>query len=296
VTRRFTTYIATACMLVVSAARSSAETVAAGSRSAPSVIAAAGGAVGPQQARTVRRARIRSLGEYSVTILWDNRVQIELASPDFAFRKVISENGDSEVVVGGRGEDDISIRTSAEGLTVARGGRQVAIAHDGAAALAGNLDDVRAVLGGRAMAAFRERMGAYERRFLTEAASGEQPFYRRERMDEPFGCSMLFSAALVAELTGDPSALARARQLITSRIQSRLRVLRVGLEIDDCVTDYEKYLLEVDRQLTQCEDAADGREYWYERAADRLGCHLEFVARAESGLLQFLSCSTLQVV
>jgi hypothetical protein len=59
------------------------------------------------------------------------------------------------------------------------------------------------------------------------------------------------------------------------------------------VTEYEKYLLMIDQQRTDCLEAADSRDSWYARAADRLGCEVEFMAQALAGEGQFVSCTAL---
>ncbi len=85
--------------------------------------------------------------------------------------------------------------------------------------------------------------------------------------------------------------MGRSRDLITRRIRGPVRSARV--QFKDCVRDYEKYLLMIDTQRTQCLDAANGRDTWYARGADRLGCEVEFMAAALAGEGQFISCTAL---
>jgi len=247
----------------------------------------------PQDPRTSRRGRIQDLGEIEVSMLWDNRARVQMKGSDFEFRKIISDGGETEFVISGGGEPDVTIGLGRSGVTVARGSEIVTI--QGAGSQAAN-DQARGLLTGRALAAFRERAGTYERRLLREEAAQHQPLWKAERQDEPYGYSVLLSAGLLSELTGDPSAFDRLHELIVRRILSRTQVIRVGFQTRDCVTEYELYLVQIDGQLRQCLEAADGRDTWYGRAADRLGCHAEFIARAESGLLQFTSCSTVRLI
>ena len=252
----------------------------------------------PQDPRASRTGRIQNLGEYEAAILWDNRAQLTLKGSDFEFTKRISQGGEFEIVLrGGRDEGDLTISMNHLGITVEKAGQIVAFDRtSGEGAFRDQLEQVRQMIGGRAVTAFRSRIGAYERRLLKEDAAQSQPLLKKERFDEPYGMSLLLSGALVAELAGDPSALERTRELIRRRILSRLQVIRARYDMVDCVTEYERYLLAIDTQLSQCLDAADSRDTWYARAADRLGCHAEYIARAESGLLQFTACSTVKLI
>ena len=81
------------------------------------------------------------------------------------------------------------------------------------------------------------------------------------------------------------------RDLVNQRI--RRKMMAVRFDFQDCVTDYERYLLQIDTQRTQCLEAANSRDSWYARAADRLGCEAEFIAGALAGEGQFISCTAL---
>src|SRR5262245_47138481 len=197
----------------------------------------------PQDPRTSRRGRIQDLGEIEISMLWDNRARVQMKGSDFEFRKSISEGGETEFVISGGGEPDVTIGLGRNGVTVARGSEFVTIQSQA------QNDQLRGMLAGRAVAAFRQRAGAYERRLLREEAAQHQPLWKAERQDEPYGYSVLLSAGLLSELTGDPSAFDRLHELIVRRILSRTRVIKVGFQTRDCVTEYELYLVQIDGQL-----------------------------------------------
>jgi hypothetical protein len=75
------------------------------------------------------------------------------------------------------------------------------------------------------------------------------------------------------------------------RIHGKVQAAR--FDFKDCVTVYERYLLDINTKRTQCLDAANDRDSWYARAADRLGCEVEFMAGAMAGEGQFISCTAL---
>ena len=110
-------------------------------------------------------------------------------------------------------------------------------------------------------------------------------------MDDAHGNGFLLVGALLNALHGDPAAIGRARDLIVRRAQGRMRAVR--FDFQNCVKEYQTFLLEIDTDRTTCLDAANGRDSWYFRAADRLACELEFMANAMAGEGQFVSCTAL---
>jgi hypothetical protein len=94
----------------------------------------------------------------------------------------------------------------------------------------------------------------------------------------------------VGQLAGDPNAVDRTRDLIRRRIAAKLRA---ASWLADCVTEYERDLLANDTRYTQCQDAAENQDSWYERAAQRTLCAAEFLAGALSAETQFIACSGL---
>jgi len=207
---------------------------------------------------------------------WYNRLSLVLSDRDFTVSRSFTPlTREVELVIAGRGEEPLVIRFgSADGLSVSRGGR---VLRHGA-----HPDALRALVGGRGIAAFRERVGNFERRLMAGVG---------QRVDDPHAYGFLLTGAFVASLAGDPTAFGRARDLIRQRIHRKMRAVR--FDFQDCVTDYERYLLKIDTQRSQCLDGANSRDTWYARAADRLGCEVEFMAQALAGEGQFVSCTAL---
>jgi hypothetical protein len=229
-----------------------------------------------QNAAISKTGTIPGLGAVSGVLGWDNRQQLTLSGADFDVTRIYTPlTREVAITISGRGEAPLVIRVGGtEGLTVTRGGHVIRGTSDA--------DALRAVLGGRAVAAFRERIGNYERRLLAGASL---------RADDPHAYGFLLVGAFVGSMAGDSTAMGRARDLIMQRITRGMRPVR--FDFRDCVTDYELYLLDIDKQRTQCLDGANSRSSWYARAADRLGCEAEFMAQAMAGEGQFLSCTAL---
>lgn len=229
-----------------------------------------------QEVAAARTGRIPGLGTVAASIGWDNRSTLTLSHRDFTVvRSFTPVTRDVELTIGGAGETPLVIRVAgAGGWSVARGGQVLGGGADP--------DAVRALLGGRAVAAFRDTIGQYERRLLAGPV---------RRVDDPHGYGFLLAGAFVASLAGDPAAFGRARDVMQRRIRGK--ILAARFDFEDCVTSYELYLLDIDTQRTQCLDAANGRDSWYARALDRLGCEAEFMAQALAGEGQFLSCTAL---
>ena len=230
---------------------------------------------GKQDAAAAKSGRIPGLGTVKARIGWDYRKTLTLEDEQFSVSRTFDPvTRGIEISVSGPGEESLTIHVGGgQGLQVYTGARRINLSEAG---------EVAEAVRGRAVHAFRERIGNYERRLMAGAAS---------RPDSPHADGFLFVGAFIASLSGDPTAMGRARDLVLARMQGRLRAARFSFK--DCVTDYELYLLDIDRQRTQCLDAANGRSTWYARAADRLGCEAEFMAQALAGEGQFLSCTAL---
>jgi hypothetical protein len=180
-----------------------------------------------------------------------------------------------EISISGTSESPLVIRLGGgEPLEVTRGTRTVDLS---------DRRSVREALDGVAVASFRELVGNYERALIGRRLAA--------RPDDPHADGFLLVGAFLSLLSGDPAAMGRARDLIRQRIYGKLRAAR--FDFKDCVTDYELYLLKIDTQRTQCLDAANSRDSWYARAADRLGCETEYMAQALAGEGQFASCTML---
>ena len=242
-------------------------------------LAAASGAceaLARQDAAVSRTGHIPGLGDITATVGWDNRVQLTLATRQFEVTRAITPNRELEITISGRGElIPLTIRMGGrEGLRVSRGANVVS----GTAAFAA----FRSMTDGRVVAAFREHIGNYERRLMAGASV---------RSDDPHAYGFLLVGAFVASLSGDPTAVGRARDLITTRVQGRTRQVRADFK--NCVAEYEKYLLKIDQDRTSCLQSAESQDSWWERASQRLLCESEFVAGALSGEGQFIACSAL---
>lgn len=263
-----------ACLLALMLpAVSAAETGPSGGEAA--CVADAEAAKGRQDAAAARAGTIPGLGRISGRVEWDNRQVLVLHAGEFSVaRQYTPLTREVSFVVSGSGEEPLEVRFGgADGLSITRGD-VVIQGYDP--------ERMRAVLGGRAIAAFRERVGNFERRLLAGQPS---------RVDDAHAYGFLFAGAFVASLAGDGTAVGRARDVVMRRIQGKVRAAR--FDFKDCVTDYELYLLDLDTTRTRCLEAAEGRYTWYARAADRLGCEVEFMAGAMAGEGQFIGCTAL---
>ena len=229
----------------------------------------------PQEVALARSGHIPGLGDVKATVGWDNRMQLTLATRDFEVTRTILPTREIEITISGRGEPvPLTIRLGgADGLRVARGTN---VARGGS-----SLDAYRALTDGRVVAAFREHIGDYERRLMAGTAT---------RADDPHAYGFLLVGAFVASLSGDPTAVGRARDVISRRVQGRMRQVR---DFKNCVAEYEKYLLKIDTDRTSCLESANAQDSMWERAAQRLLCEGEFIAGALSGEGQFIACSAL---
>ena len=259
--------------MVMATLLAGADTAAAASPASP---AGACEALARQDVKTSRTGNIPGLGDITATVGWDNRVQLTLTTKEFEVTRALTPNRELEITISGRGElIPLTIRIGGrEGLRVARGANVVWGASPAAA--------FRAMTDGRAVAAFREHIGNYERRLI--AGTGV-------RADDPHAYGFLLVGAFVASLSGDPTAVGRARDVITTRVKGRVRAVRADFK--DCVAEYEKYLLKIDEERTSCLQSAEAQDSWYQRAAQRLLCESEFIAGALSGEGQFIACSAL---
>ena len=231
-----------------------------------------------QDVAAARTGRIPGLGTVAASVGWDNRATLVLSDRAFTVtRSFTPATREVELAIAGPGEEALVIRFGGtQGIVVSRGTQVVRGAEDAEA--------LRALVGGPAVAAFRERIGNFERRLNAGASA---------RFDDPHAYGFLLAGAFVASLAGDPTAFGRARDVMLAR--SRGRQKNVRFDFRDCVTEYELYLLQIDAQRTMCLEAANGRDSWYARAADRLGCEAEYMAQIFAGEGQFISCTALGV-
>lgn len=230
-----------------------------------------------RQEPAVKRAGvIPGLGNVSANVRWDNRQELILHAQDFELSRTLDPlTREITVQVRGGGAAPLTIRFGGpDGFSIERAGVMVRGT--------GDIDEVRALMSGRAVAAARERLGAFERRFADTTTS---------RVDDAHGNGFLLVGALLGALQGDPAAIGRARDLMVRRARGRAKAVR--FEFQNCVREYQQFLMSIDKDRTSCLDAANGRDSWYFRAADRLACEVEFMANAIAGEGQFVSCTAL---
>ncbi|MEO6213755.1 MAG: hypothetical protein ABIP65_09035 [Vicinamibacterales bacterium] len=229
-----------------------------------------------QDVAVTRTGTIPGLGSVTGTIGWDKRMQLSLVTRDVEVTRTITTNGQIEITIVSAGDAPLLIRAGGpEGIEVSQGGRVVRGSSDPRA--------LRAMLSGRAATAFREHVGEFERRLIA--------LEPRARADDPHADGFLVAGAFVSSLAGDPTAMGRARDLVMRRLRGR--VLAAGFQFRDCVSEYEKSLLQNDSHRSSCLDAANSRDAWYQRAAERTFCEVEFIASTLSAEGQFISCSAL---
>lgn len=227
---------------------------------------------------------LAGLSGYKASVTPDHRLSYSLATSEFTFTRVtVPETGATEITIaGGSAESALVIRLGgANGLTIERGNRMVIVRRD-----EDNAQALRMMTGGRAVTAFRARVGAYERELANDPASLNDAV-------SPFAYSALLTAAFIGELAGDPNSLARTRDLIRRRLAARIR--GASWQQRDCVTEYERALIDNDNRNTQCMQSADNLDSFVARAAERLLCGAEFVAGAISAEAQFVNCSALKL-
>ena len=230
-----------------------------------------------QDVAVARAGEVPALGTVSATLGWDQRMEVSLRESEFVMTRTYTPaTREVELTISGEGELPLVLRFGgADGFSASRGTRVVKGTSTPGA--------IRALLAGRAVAAARRHIGNYERRLISRAPA--------TRPDDPHAYGFLLTGALLASLDGDPTAVGRARDIIKGRLTQRMKAARA--EFRNCVTEYERYLLQIDTDRTQCLDAANGRDSWYGRAADRLGCEIEFMAGAMAGEGQFAGCTAL---
>lgn len=227
-----------------------------------------------------RSGRIPGLGQVTASTNWDGGHELTLTGRDFQVtRRFVPATRQAEIVISGADGVPLEIRFGGvDGLSLTKGGQVVRGT--------GDADGIRALVSGPSVAAFRELIGNYERGLMAGV--------RAARADDAHADGFLLAGAFVSSLAGDPTAVGRARDLITGRLRGPFRAAR--FQFKDCVSDYEKYLLMIDQKRTDCLSAANSRDSWYARAADRLGCEAEFMAGALAGEGQFVGCTALGAI
>jgi len=227
--------------------------------------------------------RIAGLGEFKAAQTWDNRLKFAMTTAEFEFARITSDTGETEITIAGKDEDALIVRLGGpDGLTVEKGGRMIDVRRG-----EDTSEAVRRLVGGRAITAFRQRIGQYERQLANEIGS------RKQDPSDTYAYSFVLTAAFIGELAGDPNAIGRSRELIRRRILSaRGRPQPAGFTTgqgENCWMNYEQALLANDERNSQCMDAANSVA-WYLRGAERLLCAAEFLSGALGAESSYIGC------
>ena len=212
---------------------------------------------------------VAGLGEVLVTPQADGvGVRFELRGVGFAAART-TRGGDVEYEIGGGGElMALHVRIGAgPTLSIRRGANVVS----GTA----NVFSTRTFTEGRAVAAFREHVGEFERLLLSRVHRGTR---------DPYGHGFLLQAALIAELSGDPVAVSRARDIVMGQDAGPTAVQ------DRCIAPYERALPDVDRERRACGTRADADDSWHARVGARLACDVSFVSAVAAAEANFTEC------
>jgi hypothetical protein len=196
---------------------------------------------------------------------------ISVAHGGLRIDKTVTPSGEAAVRIA-YGREVVGIWSTAGAITVSRNGKSatIYIGTDGGAAV----DRVRRLLlGSPAVRAVR--------RLTTKLELDEGE-------DTLATMSTLVDGVLVGILDGDEGVAERVGRRLTRKIRASLR----SAAIRDCVGEYEAYLLHSDTLLTDCLKTADRQGRLADRMAQRLLCHGEFLARSQSGIWQFIACTT----
>lgn len=169
------------------------------------------------------------------------------------------------------GSDAVTFEISARAIRVERGSRSVHLTPEGAPGP--DADSLRRLLvGSKAVAAFRALTAALE---------------RREADDGAITVSAMIDGAFVAALDGDQAAVERIGRRVTRRARARARQAALGTaQFSDCVTDYERAILDAYRILGACYSQPS----WYYYLLNYPFCSFEYLLRAEQYIFQFVSC------
>lgn len=216
---------------------------------------------------------VPGLGQVTISTALDERLRFGLRGEGFDASRSVGPRGDLEIVVSGGGEPmALSVRYEGRDRLTLRRGASVVFG-------VSNLSALRAMTDGRAVASFREHVGEFERRLLFDAT--------RVGGDDPHGHGFLLAAGFVAALSGDPIAVARARDLIMRRVSMRDDPRRRD---DACLASYIERLAVAERAASACLIVANADDSWYERWGQRILCDAAFAAAVATSEVSFVGC------
>lgn len=237
---------------------------------------------GPARAATVAAApqpRSVSMQEYdraldatfSLGVAPDGSAWTEVRVGDLAVDKWVAAAGQATITLNYR-SDHVTVRLTAGGYSISRGKRSARLSpndqnEDHRTALRALL------LGSPAVRAFRALTAALE---------------RREDDDTGATISTLLDGALIAMLDGDEGAVDRLGRRATRRARANIRQAAVTAQFTDCVGQYERSLLFALNDFEACMSGAS--ELWWWSPIYTPFCSLEFFARSQQYIWQFVTC------
>lgn len=231
----------------------------------------------PARAARVTQTQTTPEGvSYSFTTGPDESSVLTADAGDLHLEKTVSPEGATELVLRS-GADEVRIALNAEGVTVWADHRQIDLRM-------GRAGSDQAEPARKARIALANSHAVQAFRVLAAAMGERDPA-------TPFDHALLLSAALVAQLAGDPAALRNHAREQAGRARARagVRPVRLSAPITDCWGQYEQYMLWAYYQYLQClTDAGVGLRIWGVK-----WCDIQYMMRAESGWFQFISCSTI---
>ena len=206
----------------------------------------------------------------------EGRPPFTMRGADFEVTRGQASSGRVEIVVCGGGE--------LIPLTLRIGGPDRLVVSRAANGVWGLSDPekVLALTAGRAVTAFREHIGEYERRLIAEGPG-------RRGEDDPQALGFLLTGALLASLAGDPAAGPRARDLVIQRLPA----LSEGSPRDptgSCGAAWRDRVRQADDQRSSCLAEAERRDGWSEKRAIRTLCEAAFVADFTAGEVTLAAC------
>ena len=216
---------------------------------------------------------IPGLGQVTISTQLDDRLRFDLSGAGFHASRTIGPRGDFEIVVSGGGEP--------MALAVRYEGRDRLTVRRGAAVVSGvsNLSAVRALTDGRAVASFREHVGEFERRLVFDGTSLGG--------DDPHGHGFLLAGAFVAALAGDPTAVARARDVVMRGASTHHK--STGRD-ETCATRYGEHLISADLARDSCIAIANADDSWHAKSGQRLLCDATYLAAVAITEVAFAGC------
>jgi hypothetical protein len=239
-----------------------------------------------QQRSQTKRASVEhdslTNADYTTSLDPDGNVRFTVKAGDFVLEKALDSSGTFTLRIQ-QGKDAVTIARDEAGYLVGRGSQSVRFdprnANQGDAR-----DTVRAILlGSTAVRSFRRLSLILEN--------------RDEREDEsPAMVSTLLDGGLVQMLDGDAGAVPRIAKRMVRKMRAKLQTVKFMPSdmLRDCVTLYEYSILSAWDQYMQCMDWARNVNWWFQDWAEDF-CHWEWLARGQSYLWQFISCSALPI-